>query len=490
MGTNNTKQAFWVALGNFFTFSFGIVSAMVLSRYFDKTEYGTYKQVFYIYNILLGVFTLGLPNAYSYFLARSPIDQTKNLIWKMTRLFMALGLCMSIVLLLGAGLISDTMKNPDLKEMLVVFAPVPFLLLPTLGLQNILVTFRRSNIIPFYVIITSVVQFTCVVLPVIIWHLGCKEALIGFNIGALISFGFAMYLNTFPVRHEADNKTQDTYRAIFKFAFPLFVASIWGTLINSTDQFFISRYFGTEVFADFSNGATDLPFVGMVIGATSAVLTPLFSRSVKEGEDFCKTILPIWNNAFAKSAMLIYPIAIFCFFDAEEIMTVLYGDNYIDSTDYFRIKLLTYFFKVIAFYSLIIALGASRFYQSVHFYEFIGLAVSEIVVVKLFNNPLYITAVHVLFTAGACLVLIFYISRQFKVKFLSMFPISILMKTLLSAILICVAIKFAEPLYIDLLNSSIIKLTIDFGVFMVLYYLISLMLKLDYYGMIKPLLIK
>ena len=88
MSTNNTKQAFWVALGNFFTFSFGIVSAMVLSRYFDKTEYGTYKQVFYIYNILLGMFTLGLPNAYSYFLARSPLDQAKNLIWKMTRLFM------------------------------------------------------------------------------------------------------------------------------------------------------------------------------------------------------------------------------------------------------------------------------------------------------------------------------------------------------------------------------------------------------------------
>ena len=189
MSTNNTKQAFWVALGNFFTFSFGIVSAMVLSRYFDKTEYGTYKQVFYIYNILLGMFTLGLPNAYSYFLARSPLDQAKNLIWKMTRLFMILGLCMSLILIIGAGFISDMMKNPDLKEMLIVFSPVPFLLLPTLGLQNILVTFRQSNIIPFYVIITSVAQFACVVLPVIIWHLGCKEALIGFNIGALIAFG-------------------------------------------------------------------------------------------------------------------------------------------------------------------------------------------------------------------------------------------------------------------------------------------------------------
>ena len=490
MSTNNTKQAFWVALGNFFTFSFGIVSAMVLSRYFDKTEYGTYKQVFYIYNILLGMFTLGLPNAYSYFLARSPLDQAKNLIWKMTRLFMILGLCMSLILIIGAGFISDMMKNPDLKEMLIVFSPVPFLLLPTLGLQNILVTFRQSNIIPFYVIITSVAQFACVVLPVIIWHLGCKEALIGFNIGALIAFGLTMYLNTYPVRNEANDKTKDSYGDIFKFAFPLFIATIWGTLINSTDQFFISRYFGTEVFADFSNGATDLPFVGMIIGATSAVLTPLFTRAVKDKEDYSLTILPVWNSAFAKSAMLIDPITVFCIFDAEEIMTALYGDNYIDSTDYFRIKLFTYFFKVIAFYSLIIAIGATKFYQSVHLYEFVGLIISELFVVKVLHSPLLITGVHVFFTIMACLVFIFYISRKFSVSFLSMFPIPILIKTSVSSVAICLVIKLAGILYNDVIRSSILQLTIDFGVFIILYYLISRFLKLKYFEIIKPILMK
>lgn len=486
MGTNNTKQAFWVALGNFFTFSFGIVSAMILSRYFDKTEYGTYKQVFYIYNILLGMFTLGLPNAYSYFLARSPLDEAKNLIWKMTRLFMVLGLCMSFILIIGAGFISDMMKNPDLKEMLVIFSPVPFLLLPTLGLQNILVTFRQSNIIPYYVIITSVAQFACVVLPVIIWHLGCKEALIGFNIGALIAFGLTMYLNTYPVRNEANDKTKDTYSDIFKFAFPLFIATIWGTLINSTDQFFISRYFGTEVFADFSNGATDLPFVGMIVGATSAVLTPLFTRAVKNGSDYKNTILPVWDSAFAKSAMLIYPITVFCIFDATEIMTFLYGESYISSGEYFRIKLFSYFVKIIAYYSLIVAIGATKFYQRVFMWFFICLVSAEYITIKLFANPFLITGIHVFFTILSCLAFIWYIARRFQVHLSDMFPVKTIVIIIVLSIITCVLVYFLrETIYSD--SSVAMSLIIDTSIFAIVFLSLSYIAKINYISIIRPL---
>lgn len=67
MATNNSQQAVWVAMGNLFSFGFSIVSSMILSRYFDKVDYGTYKQVMYVYSTLLAVFSLGLPSAYSYF---------------------------------------------------------------------------------------------------------------------------------------------------------------------------------------------------------------------------------------------------------------------------------------------------------------------------------------------------------------------------------------------------------------------------------------
>lgn len=489
MSTNNTKQAFWVALGNLFTFSFGIVSAMVLSRYFDKTEYGTYKQVFYIYNILLGMFTLGLPNAYSYFLARCPLDQAKDLIWKMTRLFMLLGVCMSLVLFLGAGLISDTMKNPDLKEMLMIFAPVPFFMLPTLGLQNILVTFRKSNIIPFYVIITSVAQFAFVVLPVLIWNLGCKAALIGFNIGSLIAFGLTLYLNTYPVKNEPNHKTNDTYREIFKFAAPLFLATIWGILINSTDQFFISRYFGTEVFADFSNGATDLPFVGMIIGATSAVLTPLFTRSVKDGGDYNQTILPVWNSAFAKSAMLIYPITIFCIFDATQIMTFLYGDSYVSCGEYFRIKLFSYFVKIIAYYSLIVAIGATKFYQRIFMCFFVLLVITEYISILIFCNPYLITGIHVFFTILSCLAFIWYIARRFNISVLDMFPIKILSKVTLLSIVTCCFVFFIRSMIYDNLNIVALVL-LDTSIFAAIFLILSYIAKIDYISIVKPLISK
>jgi len=462
---------------------------MVLSRYFDKTEYGTYKQVFYIYSILLGMFTLGLPNAYSYFLARSPVDQAKSLIWKMTRLFMILGLIMSIFLFFGAGFLSNIMRNPELRKMLMIFAPVPFLMLPTLGLQNILVTFRASNIIPIYVIITSLVQFLCVILPVLIWRLGCSGALIGFNIGSFVAFCLAIYLNTYPIRKEIYDISRDSYRDIFKFALPLFVATIWGTLINSTDQFFISRYFGTEIFADFSNGATDLPFVGMIIGATSAVLTPLFTREINGANDYRDKILPVWNSAFTKSAMLIYPITIFCIFEADNIMSVMYGDLYLQSGSFFRIKLFTYFFKIISFYSLIIALGATKFYQSVHMYEFIGLAIVELIIVNFTSNPILVVGTHVLFTISTCLIFIYYISRKLEVQFLSMFPVAIILKIGLCSVISLVIVYFTSCVILSEMEA-IMRLLIDASIFAFVFYIASVLLRLNYFSIVKPLITK
>ena len=77
--TNNTEQAAWVGLGSLCSFGFALVSSAILSRYFNKADYGTYKQVMYVYTTLLTVFTLGLPRAFSYFLPRVELCQAKEL---------------------------------------------------------------------------------------------------------------------------------------------------------------------------------------------------------------------------------------------------------------------------------------------------------------------------------------------------------------------------------------------------------------------------
>ena len=357
MSTNNTKQAFWVALGSLFSFGFAIVSSMILSRFFDKGDYGTYKQVMYVYNTLLTVFTLGLPKAFSYYLPRVDISQANNLIKKITNIFFILGGIFSIFLFVCAGPIANFMNNEDLKEAIKIFSPVPLMMLPTMGLEGILSTFRKNKFMTLYTVVTRLFMLVCVATPVVFFNGGYIEAIWGFVISSFISFVLALYLKYMPVRGKGKEKCEITYNQIFKFSLPLLYASLWGILISSADQFFISRYFGNEVFAEFSNGSMELPFVGMIVGACATVLSPIFSRMSNEQVDPQKEILPIWKSVFEKSAKLIYPLVIYSIVFADIIMIILYGEQYECSATYFRIKSIIDFFRVIIYGPLIINIG-------------------------------------------------------------------------------------------------------------------------------------
>lgn len=308
--TNNTIQAAWVALGSLFAFSFSIVSSMILSRYFDKADYGTYKQVIYIYNTLLVVFTLGLPKTYAYFLPRCEDRCAKTLVRKITQIFYVLGGIFSLLLFLFSSQIADAMNNPDLELALKVFSPVPLIMLPTMGIEGIFATYQKNKYMAIYNVVTKCFILLCVVLPVTIWKGDYIDALIGFTVSSLISLAAARYLRYRCLKGKGNDPITITFNDIINFSLPLLMASLWGIVIRATDKFFISRYFGTEVFADYSNGALELPFVGMIIGACSTVLMPLFSKKVHENADKSE-ILAVWMSVFKKTIMLTYPLVMF-----------------------------------------------------------------------------------------------------------------------------------------------------------------------------------
>lgn len=485
--TNNTKQAAWVALGSLFSFGFGIVSSMILSRYFDKIEYGTYKQVLYVYNSLLAVFTLGLPKAYSYFLPRSPIEEVKSLIKKITNLFFILGGILSLFLFFFSGNIADFFKNPELNSALKIFSIVPFFMMPTMGLEGILAVYKKTRLIALYTFITRLTMLISVVLPTFFLKLTCNEALIGFVFSSFFSFSLALYLKYYPIKNEKKIPTKCTYSEIFKFTMPLFFATIWGILVSSIDQFFVSRYFGVEVFADFSNGATELPFIGMIVGACGTVLTPLFTKQIYVNADFKQLIYPVWNNALVKSVMLIYPIVIFCIYDADLIMEVMYGSLYESSGDFFRIKLFSYFVKVISFVSILLALGATRFYAKVYMYGFFILALAEYISIRLFNNPLVIMILSVAFIILSCLIFLKYIANAFHIDLFILFPISIIVRIiLLSIITLFFVYTIKEYFYFS--SNSFFQLSLDFIIFLSIYLPIALLCRLKYFDIIKVLI--
>lgn len=486
--TNNTEQAFWLSLGGLFSFGFGIVSSMILSRYFPKEDYGTYKQVLYVYSTLLTVFTLGLPKAFAYFLPRTNENQAKDLIKKITNLFFILGAIFSLLLFLFSGQIADVLNNQSLEYALKIFSPVPLLMLPTMGLEGILATFKKTKFMAFYIMSTRMLMLAFVALPVLIYGGGYIQAIYGFVIASFVSFLLALYLKYYPVKDKGNEKCGTTYTEIFKFSLPLLYASFWGVLIASTDQYFISHYFGSRVFAEFANGSLELPFVGMIVGSTSAVLSPIFSRMSHENLDPRKEIYPIWKNVFEKSAMLIYPLVIYTWFFADILMVVLYGDQYEVSSIYFRIKSIINFFAIIVYAPLLINIGKVKYYANVHMLIAFSVIILEFLSVSIFDSPFAIVIVSLFCQLLKTFLLLKVVAKFFQMKVLQLFPLHLIYKIVFPSIAILCVEYYILVDYLQL--NNMLTLFLSFSFYAVIFYVYSVYAKLDYLSITRPLLSK
>lgn len=487
-GTSNIAQAMWIGIGSLFSFLFAIVSSAILSRYLTKTEYGTYKQVLYVYTTLQSVFTLGLPLAYSYFLPRVSKGEGKTLTRRLEIAFLALGSVFSLVLFFGADTIAGILRNPNLGINIKIFSPTPVLVLPTMGLQGVLATYKQTIWNAVYIVATRILMMIFVALPVAFYRADCQTAVWGFVIASFISLIVAMWVKNIPYKGIKKEPCSIRYKDIFRYSVPLMIAGIYGIGAKAADQFFVSHYYGQEVFADFANGSLELPFVSMVLSAGATVLLPVFSEMVSNNEASNK-IIELWKRTAVKSALLLYPLVAFFWFFADDTITLLYGDNFLTSAIYFRILLVVNFFTVIPFYPIILALNKTKEYARVHLIIFIAVWLLEYLSVVTINSPYAITTISVLCNLAKIFLLFNVVRKTLEQPLTSMLPISELLKNFVS----CVSIGFVSMYAIELLpfaHIKILSIGVGFFLFIGLTLLISRPLKLDYFDVVRPVLSK
>lgn len=486
--TSNTAQAMWIGIGSLFSFLFSIVSAAILSRYLTKDAYGTYKQVMYVYTTLLSVFTLGLPLAYSYFLPRVSMGEGRTLTNKLNRVFFVLGGVFALVLFFGADIIADILKNPSLEKNIRIFSPAPIFMLPTMGLQGIMATYKRTIWNAIYTVATRILMLLCVAMPVALYKADCETAIWGFTISSFISLIIAMWIMNIPFRGVRSERSSISYKEIFNYSIPLMAAGLFGVAIKAADQFFVSRYFGQEVFADFANGSLELPFVGMVLSAGATVLLPAFSRMISKGESKDE-IVALWKRTAVKSALILYPLVAFFWFFASDTMTFIYGDKYATSAIFFKIMLCVNFFTVIPFYPIILALGKTKDYAKMHMINFVMVWVLEYIAVITLNSAFAITAVSVICHITKIMMMMGVVSSAIHVPVFKLLPV----KELLVLFFSCAVTGFISWYVIRLMPFAHIKiasLAVGFMIFAVLTFVISKPLKIDYLDVVRPLLNK
>lgn len=484
---SNTIQALWVGLGYLGTFLVALGSAMVLSRYLSKDEYGTYRQIIYIYTLLQGVFAAGLPSAYSYFLPKLDLSQGKRLSKLLLLFFVILGALLSMVFYLGAPLLASALDNPALTDNLRLFSPIPFFLIPTLGIEGLFTAVRKTEQLLAYNITTKFFMFFCLISPVLFWESSIDKIIYGWIVSAVFSFVMALVFKNRPFKSVKSSRLPFKVSAIFKYTIPIMLTSYITVLQKSADQFFISRYYGESAFAEYSNGFFEIPFVGMIVGAVSAVMIPIFSGA---GNDPIKlqNAVTSWRNALDKCIYLIYPLLCVCFVFAAEVIVLIYGEKYESSVPYFKLALFLNFFNIVLINPIIIALGKTKFYLSYNIVCAILIWLTKYLTVLLINSPHAVAVVSVANSILLIAIPYVYMNKLLNISFISKRQVISITK-IISISFVCAFASFYLVNALGITQSIIIDLTFKCLIFVAFYIGIAAQFKLlpSYIALVKSL---
>ena len=436
---SRSVQVFWIALGKLSSFALAFVSAAILSRYLSKEDYGTYKQVMYIYSSFLLVFTAGLPDSLTYFLPKLNHAEGKSLVNQYEKLFFGLGILFSLFIYFGADEIASVLKNEALGEALRIYSPVPLLLLPTFCMESVYVREQKSFYIAFYTVFSRILILSCIVLPVLLYRADCYTALRGLVFSSFCMMIVALILIYKPYRGVKATHSSIGLKDVFKYSLPLLGGDLCMMLFSSSDQFYVSRYFGEIVFAEFSNGFIPFPLTPMIVGAVTSVLIPLFS--VVKTQEELDTAVKSWKESIKRTSILLYPLLVFSILFSLEMVTFIYGESYRNSAVYFSISLLSNFVSAYPFVPLFLALGKMKTYTLIYFFSAISIWLTEGLCILLYPSPILIAIVSVCNTVMTLMVFFTYIRHRLKVNPFTQEVTTILLKVLMHSMAALVIVR-------------------------------------------------
>lgn len=474
---NNTQQAIWLVIGQSFTFLMAFFSAPILSRYFDKTDYGTYRQILYIYTNLYTLFVMGLPNIFLYFIPRLDIRQQKMFVQRITMFLFLIGVVFSITLCALSGFIAKLLNNPELAVGLRIFSVFPMFTLPAMGVEGIYTSIKRTKEVAVYQVLSRLFMFLCIVLPVIVCNTGYKEAIIGWGVASFLTFLVAIYMKRKPYRGVKSERIPNMYQEISSRIMPLFCASVASFFLRVADSFYVSRYYGTETFAELSNGCFSIPIVTILVGSLNSVLLPVMSEA--DAHNKIPSALNSYTNAVKKISTIVIPLLMFCFFFADEIMITLFGSQYESSASYFRVYMLRDFTNLFPFFIIMMAFGFQKAYMNIFIGGVVFTWIADYLLVVFFMNPIFITVVSTIFRIASVIIGQIYIYKKMGITFIPRSVLFYIVKILAHSFVILLLISAVRYMAFPGVNRLVSVI-----VFALLFYVLLIptgkFVKIDY----------
>jgi O-antigen/teichoic acid export membrane protein len=338
--------------------AFNIVLFVLLSYTFSREDYGIFRQVWLVNRTLaLEIFTFGIPLSIFYFLPRLDDEHRKGFVLQSILILLGAGILVTVAIFVFAKPIAQLFNAPGLAGLLRIFCLFPFLTLPTLAAESVLVSLDRTRSFAVFTIVERVLMFVAAVAAILLYG-SVQAVLVAIVAFATVRFFAALSLMWFSLREHQSQKSAVAVREQIEFALPISASGIVDILYVELDKLIITVYFSVTQFARYTNGAFDIPLVGTVASAINSVMMPEFSQAHKEGR--ISDVVHLWNSTIVRVALLFLPLMGFLFFFATDFITLVFSNKYANSAIIFQIYLTSMIPKIVWYGPILVSLGHSR----------------------------------------------------------------------------------------------------------------------------------
>jgi len=418
--TSRTSKVLALSLGQTLTTVASIVSGMVLARILSKVDYATIRQTMLAYNFVAPLLMLGLPSALYFFLPRNENRQRGVTIDNMLLLF---GLSVIFCLFLtfgGADLLAKRFNNPDLAITLKWMIGYPLYVMPVSVLGAVLVSKEKITTLTVFNVLTKFILIALTIATVL--YTRSYEAPLVVQIA--LPFFFALVAIRIIFKNlPKDNASPSgkSMKEIIKYSAPLGIASMMGTIMLQLDKIIVSSMCTPEEFANYVNGAIEIPLIAVITGSISAVILADMSKMCHDGKK--EDALILFKKAVLRSSAILFPVMVFLLMAAKPFIVTLYSAKYLESILPFIIYLFVIPIRAVMYGSVLMAIGQTRIilYRSIfdllvnailsilfiYLWGYIGAAIATIATLYIWTVPFNM----------------YYISKGFNVPVLATLPL-------------------------------------------------------------------
>lgn len=307
-----------------------------LVRLLTVGDFGSYRQFFLLEMYISGLFQLGVNQTLYYFIPRDLKNAGAYFLNSILMNVIIFTLAFTVI-----GLASDSLSRwlnmAILHDAFWTLASYVVLMILAIACDCYLTARQEVRAAAIFEVAgQALVSVVCVVVALVTRRL--SDILVGLVIARALQLSAMLIfihwrLHGFRAeRYFLDIRDQIRYGVVLGAA---------GTLLSpllKLHEFFVSRYYGTESYAVYSAGCTDLPVIQMFTQSVAVVALGQFAM-LEQQKDW-EGIRRLWRNVLTSSYAVALPFVVLLLLIAKPLMLFMFTDTYSAAIPIFRVNTL------------------------------------------------------------------------------------------------------------------------------------------------------